>query len=159
MLTPVAVNVVIVDDDVAEIDPDAPIDAGIRRIAGATLGHPALPLDRASHRIDDAEEFDEQPVAGGVDGAAVVLGDGRVDQPGARRFEAPHRAFLVGADQPRITRHIGREDRRQSTFDASVPCRVHDASTVPGDPTRNRRRAGLSVQRPSARHLRANIEA
>ena len=30
----VAVNVVIVDDDVAEIDPYAPIDAGIRRVAG-----------------------------------------------------------------------------------------------------------------------------
>src|SRR5215813_15402953 len=48
---PVAVNVVIVDDDVAEIDPYAPIDAGIRRITGVTLAHPALPLDRASHRI------------------------------------------------------------------------------------------------------------
>src|SRR5262249_45218208 len=155
----VAVNVVIVDDDAAEIDPYAPIDAGIRRVAGVALGYPALPFDRAAHRIDDAVEFGEQPVAGGVDDAAVVLGDRWVDQPGAYRFEAPHRAFLIGADQPRIARHIGREDRRAPPFDASVPCRLHGASSVTDDPTRNRGRAALSMQPPSVRHLRAQIEA
>jgi hypothetical protein len=89
------------------------------------------PCHSIAHRIDDAVEFDEQPVAGGVDDAALVLGDRRVDQPGAHRFEAPHRALLIGADQPRITRHIGGEDRREPTFDARLLCRLHGASSEP----------------------------
>ena len=86
----VAMNVVAVDDDVAEIDPDAPIRCGLGR---RVLGHRRLPLDRAAHRVDDAGELDEQSVAGGLDDAAVMPGDRRVDQPGAQRLE-PRAACL-----------------------------------------------------------------
>jgi hypothetical protein len=33
------------------------------------------------------------------------------------RFEAFERPFLVGSHQPRITRHIGGEDRGETAFD------------------------------------------
>ena len=106
---PVAEDVVAVDDDVAEIDPDAPFDAGLGRLGA--FRHRRLPLGRAAHRVDDAGELDEQPVAGGLDDAAVMLGDGRVDQLRAQRLEPRERALLVGAHQPGVAGDIGGEDR------------------------------------------------
>ena len=38
---------------------------------GVALGHLALHLDRAAHRIDDAGELDEHAVAGRLDDAAA----------------------------------------------------------------------------------------
>ena len=81
---------------------------------GVALRHPLLHRDRAAHRIDDAGELDQQAVAGGLDDAAVMLGDLRIDELAAQRPEAFEGALLVGAHQPRIARHIGREDRRET---------------------------------------------
>jgi hypothetical protein len=50
----VAVDVVVVADDVAEIDADAEFDAPLGRHIGVALGHSLLHLDGAAHRIDDA---------------------------------------------------------------------------------------------------------
>jgi len=55
----VAEDILAIDDDVAEIDADAEVDAAIGRQVGVTLGHRALDLDGAAHGIDDAGEFDE----------------------------------------------------------------------------------------------------
>ena len=84
--------------------------------AGIALGHAALHLDRAAHRIDDAGELHQQAVAGGLDDAAAVFGDLRIDQLAPMALEAREGRALVAAHQPRITRHIGREDRRQSSL-------------------------------------------
>jgi hypothetical protein len=43
--------------------------------------------DCASDRVDDAREPHQHAVAGGLDDAAVVLGDFRVDELAAQRFE------------------------------------------------------------------------
>ena len=59
---------------------------------------------------DDAGEFQQHAVAGGLDDAAVMLGDLRIEELAAQRFEACVRALLVGAHQPRIPRHIGGEN-------------------------------------------------
>jgi len=64
-----------------------------------------------------------------------VLGNFRIDYFGADRFEPPERAFLVALNQARITGGIGRDDRREPTFDASSPCGLHSASSVADDPT------------------------
>ena len=71
-------------------------------------------LDRAAHGIDDAGELHQQAVAGGLDDAAVVLGDLRVEKLMAQRLEAFLRALLVRPHQPRIPRHIGGEDRGEA---------------------------------------------
>ena len=49
-----------------------------------------------------------------------MLGDFRIEELAAQRFEAFEGAALIGADQPQITRHIGREDRRKPTGLAHV---------------------------------------
>jgi hypothetical protein len=73
----VAIEVVALDDYVAEIDADAHFDAVVRTGGGVPLGHRLLHLDRAAHRIDDAGEFDQQPVAGGLDDAARAQSSGQ----------------------------------------------------------------------------------
>jgi hypothetical protein len=91
--------------------PNAQFDAVLRRDAGVSLGHRLLHRDGAAHRVDDAGKFHQHSVAGGLDDAAAVLGDLRIEELAALRFEAFERAFRVCAPQPRIPRHIGGEDR------------------------------------------------
>ena len=107
----VAKDVAVLDDDVADIDADTELDAG-RRPARRHCARPSpLHFDGAAQRIDDAAELDEQPVTGGLDEAAVVLGDFRIEQLAPQRPERLEGAALVRADQPRIARHIGGKDR------------------------------------------------
>jgi len=106
----VAIEVVALDDHVAEIDADAQFDPVVRRDASVPPGHCLLHCDRAAHRIDDTGKLHQHPVAGGLDDAALVFGDLRIDELIAQRLEALERAFLVRPHQPRIPRHIGGED-------------------------------------------------
>ena len=110
----VAIEVVALDDHVAEIDADAQLNAAFRSDAGVALGHRLLHRDRAAHRIDDAGKFHQHAVAGGLDDAAAVLGDIRIEKLAAQRFEAFERALFVRAHQPRIPRDIGGEDRGET---------------------------------------------
>src|SRR5439155_10578038 len=72
---PVTEDVAILDDDVALVDADAELDAVGGRDAGVPVAHRLLHLDRATHRIDDAGEFDQHAVAGGLDDAGLVFRD------------------------------------------------------------------------------------
>src|SRR6516165_3989461 len=67
----VAVNVVRRDDDIAEIDADAKLDTAILRQPGIAQPNEPLHIQRAAHRIDDAAELDESPIAGMLDYAAA----------------------------------------------------------------------------------------
>src|SRR6516165_5327979 len=72
-----AIEVVVLDDHVAEIDADTQLDTVVRGDSRVALGHRLLHRDRAAPCIDDAGKFDQQSVAGGLDKAPVVLGDFR----------------------------------------------------------------------------------
>ena len=72
-----------------------------------------LHLDRAAHRVDDAAELDDAAVAGALDDAAVMRGDGRVDQVAAERPKPRKRAVLVRAGEPAVADDIGDQDRRE----------------------------------------------
>src|SRR5262245_50453182 len=61
----VVVDVAALDDDVAEIDADAELDAALRWHALIAQRHRALPFEGVAHRVDDAGELDQEPVAGG----------------------------------------------------------------------------------------------
>jgi hypothetical protein len=88
-IDPVAKDVAILDNDIAHIDADAEFDAVVGLNAGVAPGHLALHVDRTAKRIDDAAKLDEQPVAGGFDQTALVLGDFRIEEIAPQRFEAP----------------------------------------------------------------------
>ena len=76
----------------------------LMRRSSATMGSrsiiAALHFGGAAHRVDDARKFREQPVAGVLDGAALVLLDLRIDQLTEMRFEPLVRSFLVRSHQP-----------------------------------------------------------
>jgi hypothetical protein len=91
--------------------------------------HLALQLHRATHSVDDAGEFDQEPVARDLDGAAAMPGDLGVRDVVAPRGQCRVRALLVRAHQLRIARDIGRQHRRQSPLDALSPG-VHGADAT-----------------------------
>src|SRR5689334_16596334 len=69
----VAIKVVRVDDDVAQIDADAELDPPRLRNTGIVPSHFALQFDRAAHCIDDAGELGEQAIASGLHNTPAVL--------------------------------------------------------------------------------------
>ena len=111
----IAKDVAILGDDITLMDADPEVDPPVWRQRGIAFRNGRLQLGRATHRVDDARKLDQQPIAGGLDNPAPMAGDLRVDDFGAQRLESAKRALLVGLDQPRIARDIGRENRRQPT--------------------------------------------
>ena len=81
---------------------------------GVPLGHRLLHRDRTAHRVDYTGKFHQQAVASGLDDAAFVLDDLRIEEFAAQRFETFERALFVLPHQPRIPRHIGGEDRGET---------------------------------------------
>jgi len=92
-----------------------PRQAALLREIQIAVGHRALNFARTTHRIDDAGEFCQHAVAGGLDDAAVMLADLRIHQLDEVRLQAFVRAFLIGAHQARIAHLIGGEDRSETT--------------------------------------------
>jgi hypothetical protein len=95
-------------------------DATVCADASVPLRHRLLHCDGAAHCIDDARKFHQHPVAGGLDDAAVVLGDLRIDELMAQRFEAFEGAFLVRPHQPRVAGHLGGQNRGEAAGLAHV---------------------------------------
>jgi hypothetical protein len=81
------------------------------------VGHRALDFGCTAHRVDNAGEFREHAVAGGLDDPAVMLADPRVEQFDEMRLDAFVRAFFIGTHQTRIAHHVGGEDRGKAAFD------------------------------------------
>ena len=107
----VAKDVVALNDHIAKIDADAKLHPPRRRDVDIALRHPALNLGGAQHRIDDAVEFDQHAVAGGLDDAAAILGDGRIDQFDPMGLQTRKRTRLVSLHEPTVADHVSGEDR------------------------------------------------
>ena len=100
-------------DHVAEMDADPKFDALVRRDLSVALDHRPLDFNGAVHCVDDAPELDNCAVAGALDDAAVMHGDGRIDQVAAERPQPRQNPVLVGSGKPRIADHVGHQDRGQ----------------------------------------------
>ena len=96
---PVAVDIIAVDHHVAQIDPDAELNALVFRKIGVAFGYGSLCLCGSTNRIDDACELGQHPVAHEFDDTPMVLGDLGIDEVRAQCLEGRYRAFLVCADQ------------------------------------------------------------
>ena len=113
-------------DDVAEVDPDAEPDPAVLGYPGLTIDHRPLHLGGTAHRVNDAGEFRQHPVAGSLHDPTGMLADLRVDELVAMRLEAFVRPCLVCAHQARIARHIGGKDRGE-TAGRGHGCAAHPA--------------------------------
>ena len=118
----IAEDVVLLDDDVAQIDADAELDPPRRRHIGIAPRHPPLHFGRARHRINDAVEFHQHAVAGGLDDAAAVLGNRGIDELEPVGLQAGKRPRLVNLHQPAVADHVGGKDRSESSLG---PRRLH----------------------------------
>jgi len=71
-------------DHVAEMNADPKLDALVGADPGVAIDHRTLNLDREAHGVDYAAELDKNAIPGALDNAAVVHGDGRIDQIAAQ---------------------------------------------------------------------------
>ncbi len=113
----VSVDVLVVDDDVADVQADTKLDAAIRWNLDVALGYLSLHLDGTADRIDDAGKLDKKAVACRLDDTATVFGDLWIHDRTHVALERCQCAFLVEAHQPRISRDISRENRREAPLD------------------------------------------
>src|ERR1700722_3993150 len=100
-------NVLGVDHDVAEVDPDAKLDPLLICNIRVALGHAALHVHRAAHGVHHARHLDEEAVAGGLDGAPPVLRNLRFHQFATTGLHAFESTFLVSSHESAIASHIG----------------------------------------------------
>src|SRR5262249_23077269 len=100
-------DVIALGDDVAKVDTRTERDAAPSGTVGRRGAARRLHLDRTAHSIDHAGEFQEQAVAGGLDDAASMAGDHRVDHLVPKRFQRRQGAALVAPHQPRVARNVG----------------------------------------------------
>ena len=98
-------------DNVAEMDADTKFDALLMRQAGIALNHAALDFDGAAHGVDDATELDKRAVAGQLDGAAVMQGDGGIDEVAAQSPEPRKRTVLIRPGEPAVADYVRDQDR------------------------------------------------
>ena len=112
----VAKDIVVIDDDIADMDTDPEFNPDILRDVGILRGHGALDFDRAAGGIDGAGEFHQHAVTGGLDDAASMRSDGGVDKRFSGRLEPGQGAFLVGTHEAAISGDIRSQYRRQSPF-------------------------------------------
>jgi hypothetical protein len=143
-------------DHVAQMDADAELDATLRRKTRVALDHAILHLDCAANGIDDASELYEDAVTRPLDDAAVMHGDGGIDQIASQRSEAGKCPLLVGpgklAESNATSRSRRRPDdsrRADLTKGHAVTREIFASGNVrPPNPFQPRGRAGLSEPVP-----------
>ena len=82
----IAENIVVVDDDVADVNADAKFDPEFRRHVDVSMRHLLLDLHRTPRGIDGTGEFDQHAIAGGLDDAAAVGCDPGIDDRLSKRL-------------------------------------------------------------------------
>ena len=125
----VAEDIVVLDDDVAQIDADAIEQRARRGHVAIAPRHPFLEIDRAAQRLGDALKFHQQTVAGGLDDAALAVGDRRIDQLKPHGFEPGQRPSFVDFHQTAIADHVRGQNRGQAALHVRA-FRVHAALIV-----------------------------
>ena len=123
----VAVDVLAVDDHVAEVDADAERKPVLGRQGGVALAQGLLDVDSAGQRLDDAREVGQHAVTRRADDAAVVLGDEPVDDlaAGSKRACVPASSRCIWLEKPtasalRIAASLRRRPRAMPSGLASV---------------------------------------
>ena len=107
---PVAIDVVALDDNVAEVDADPERDSlgfGHRVV---TRRHRLLDFGGALNGVDDARELSEGAIAHQLDDAAAVLGELGLDQLPAVTLQPLESAELVLAHEAAVADHVSGED-------------------------------------------------
>src|ERR1700676_3844243 len=106
----IAVNVLIIDDDVAEVYANPKFDPLIDTDPGIPLAHAALHLNGASYCVNHGRKLDQHAVSSRLDDAAPMLFDFRIDERLPVPLQLGERAFLVRAHQTAVAGYISSQD-------------------------------------------------
>ena len=79
------------------------------------LDHPTLDIHSAMHGVHHTRKLHQHAVTRGLDDAATVLSDQRIDQGPPMGLERRKCAFLVQAHKTAIARHVGCKDGRKAS--------------------------------------------
>src|SRR5262249_12790027 len=113
----IAVQLVVVDDQVAEVGADAEHAGAISRLIAVGVGHRLLDLDSDAQRLDRTCEIAHSATARQLDQPAAVAPDGGLAPLGTVRFQAKVRAAFIAAHQARVAHDVDHHDHRQSPND------------------------------------------
>src|SRR5262249_20118282 len=114
-------DVATVDDYVANIDADAKFNPLFVRHIRVTLGHIALDIERATHRVNNAGELGQQAVASVLDNPPAVLSDLGINEGAQVILELGVRSLFVLPGQTAVASHICGQDGGQFTLDPVLP--------------------------------------
>src|SRR5262249_46143577 len=93
----IAVDVVIIADDVTHINTNAELNAPVGCDFSVALQHSALDVHRAAHGVNNADEFYQHTVASGLDDATAVFRDLGIDNCASVVLERGQCAFFINA--------------------------------------------------------------
>ena len=109
----VAVEIVAIDDQVAQVQAHAEHKRSVCRLVAVGLGHGLLKLDGGAQRIDCAGELDQSPVAGQLDQTPSVFRQNRIEVFGTVLTQARQRPALVTPHQAGVADNVCSNDCRQ----------------------------------------------
>jgi hypothetical protein len=134
-------------DDVAQMYPDAKLDAALGRNPGVAFNHAVLHFDRAAHRVHHAAELNNGSIAGSLDDAAVVHGDYGINQIAADRPKPRQRTIFVRAGEPAVTDYVRDKDSRD--FSGLGHWTLQRKATLTESPTQSCRNPKSPQGKPS----------
>ena len=103
-------NVIVLDNDVAEVDADPEIKSEFRLHESVPLRLLLLDFDGATHGVDHAVEVDKNSVAHGLDQTAVMFDELRFEDFSQVALKTRSRAFLVDLAQMAVANDVGDQD-------------------------------------------------
>ncbi len=112
----IAENIIVVDDDVADMNANAKFDPAVQGHVGILRSHIALNLDRASRCVHRTGEFNQYAIPRCLDNSASMLDDLGIEKSLSESLQLAERALFIGAHEPTITGDIRRQYSRQSPF-------------------------------------------
>jgi hypothetical protein len=112
----IAEEIVTLNDDVADVQPDPEPHLLTGRSISILLGYGLLNLDGTSHGINGAGEISDEAVASRVEDPASVRGDQAIDDDPVCG-EGAEGADLISPHETAVAFDIGCEDRGKLSFD------------------------------------------
>jgi hypothetical protein len=114
----IAEDIVVFDDDVADIDANAELDRIGFGATGVVLSNVLLDLDRTGDRVDGAAELHQYAVAHQLDNPARMGSDRRIDEAAPQCLQALQCADFVDPHEARVAHHISGQDCCESQLKA-----------------------------------------
>lgn len=117
----VAENIPVFQDDIADIDADAILDALLAGGILLALLHRLLDLQGAAHGRLRRIEARQHAVACGLDDLAAGLRDGRVDQLAPMELLTVQNICFVALHQAAVACHVGGQNGAETTLHDPIP--------------------------------------